>query len=249
MEDLRKEFAELKKKVEAVEKKDTWDKVKIITGILLPLAIVYVGQTFSSSQIAAENRSNEKIAVLQTDLADKQFEYQKQISSINSKVGQVGLVANFFDALLSEDPVRKKLAIKAVLIALKEEGPELVKIVEESDNTREIKTFAKATLDTRREELVEQLFSDEKADRINAYNDIVSGWKNDAEMVKEIVAYGKSHPSNKDGVYNSLITLSQMNKKVLSPYKEEIISFSESTERNGTNTKKKALLLRSRIEE
>ncbi|WP_299677963.1 hypothetical protein [uncultured Dokdonia sp.] len=238
MDDLREEFAELKRKVDAIGKKDTWDKVKIITGVLLPLAIVYIGQTFSSSQIAAESRFNEQ-----------QFEYQKQISNINSKVGQVGLVANFFDALLSDEPVRKKLAIKAVLIALKEDGPELVKIVQESDNTTEIKSFAKETLDTKREELVQQLFSDTKIERINAYNDIISGWKNDSEMVKEIVAYGNSHLSNKDGVYNSIITLSKMNKKVLSPYKDEIISFGESTEANGEKTKKQALELKSRIQQ
>lgn len=248
MADIEKEIQDLKEKVESYEKKDFWDKLKIVTGILLPLTIVYVGQTFTASQSAAENRSNEKIAELQRDLTDKQFEYQKQVSTINSKVGQVSLVANFFDALLSEDPVRKKLAIKAVLIALKDEGPELVKIVQESDNTNEIKSFAKATLGAKRLELVTLLFSDQKSERINAYNDIVSGWKNDSEMVKEIIAFGNSNLSNENGIYNSLVTLSHMNKTALAPYKDALNEFSKKAEANGPKTKERAEKLRSRIQ-
>lgn len=241
------DIQELKDKVGAFERKDIWDKLKIFTSILLPLAIVYIGQTYSSSQANASIRSDEKIAVLQGDLADKQFEYQKQISNINSKVGQVGLVANFFEALLSDDPKRKKLAIKAVLIALKEEGPELVKIVQESDDSNEIKSFAETTLDTKRIELLEQLFSETKVDRITAYNDIVSGWKNDTKMVKEIINYGESNLTNQDGVYNALITLSHMNKTVLSPYKDAIVEFSKLAEANGEKTKARAAKLRKRL--
>lgn len=96
MEDIKKELQELKEKVNSFEKKDVWDKVKIVVGILVPLAIVYVGHTFSAAQTAAENRSNEKIATLQRDLADKQFEYQMQISNINSKVGQVRISCQLF---------------------------------------------------------------------------------------------------------------------------------------------------------
>lgn len=247
MTDIEKEIQELKDKVNSFEKKDLWDKLKIVTGILLPLAIVHIGNAFTSSQTESENRSNEIIAELQRELSDKQFEYQKQISTINSKVGQVTLVANFFDALLSEDPVRKKLAIKAVLIALKDEGPELVKIIEESDDESDIKSFAQETLKAKRMELVELLFSKSKHERINAYNDIISGWKNDPEMIKEILDFGASNLSNQNGVYNSLITLLYMNKTALSPYKDAIIEYSNKTEANGTKTQERAKKLRLKI--
>jgi hypothetical protein len=157
------------------------------------------------------------------------------------------LVANFFEALLSDDPKRKKLAIKAVLIALKDEGPELVKIVEESEDASEIKSFAKTTLDAKRIDLLEQLFSETKAYRIQAYNDFVSGWKNDSKMAWEIVKYGKSHINNQDGVYNALVTLSHMNTAALSSYKEDILEFSKQAEANGEKTKERSNKLRSRL--
>ncbi|MDY8134084.1 hypothetical protein [Aquimarina sp. 2201CG5-10] len=249
IEDLNKEITTIKKKIDTKEKKDSWDKIKIITSILIPLAIAYAGHEFSSTQQKAEIHSNETIANLQNQLAEKQFEYQKEISSINSKVGQVGLVSEFFEALLSKEPVRKKLAIKAVLIVLKDEGPGLVKIVEESDEAEEIKSFAMSTLNSKRDELAHSLFSESKAERINAYNDITAGWKDDSKMAWEILKAGNADLANKNGVYNALVTLSSLDNKALEPYIEEIKEFSAKAEPNGEKTKGAAQKLRAELPE
>lgn len=218
------------------ERKDIWDKLKIASSILIPLAIAYAGHIFAIMQHKA-----------QIQLQKNQFEHQREISITNSKVGQVNLVSSFFEALLSDSPKRKKLAIQSILIALPEEGPQLVRVVSESDEELELKEFANKTLEVKRNQLVEGLFSDEKYVRLTSYQEIMAGWKNDQEIVALIIDFGEKNLSNKDGVYNALLTLSHLDKSTLSEYSDSITEFSKKAETNGERTKERAVQLRERL--
>src|SRR5436309_8266076 len=138
-------------------KKNRWDKLQVMSGLLIPLVIAY----FAFIQNKSNDENRKDAASIQLKLDSLQTDRQIAISKINSRVGQVNLVSNFFDALLSTDQSRKKLAIKAVLIALPEEGPDLVRIVSSSDDKDSIRTYAKTSLDTRRDLLINQMYSDE----------------------------------------------------------------------------------------
>ncbi|WP_353778391.1 hypothetical protein [Winogradskyella sp. 3972H.M.0a.05] len=220
------------------EKKDIWDKLKILSGILIPIAIAYAGHIFAVMQHKAE-----------MEIQNNQFDHQRQVSITNSKVGQVNLVSSFFEALLSDSPKRKKLAIQSILIALPEEGPQLVKVVSESDEEQELKEFANKTLKDKRNKLAEGLFSEDKSIRLSSYQEIMTGWKNDQEIVISIIDFGEQNLSNKDGIYNALVTLSHLNKATLLKYSSLITEFSKKAEVNGEKTKERAIKLRERIPE
>ena len=220
----------------STEKKDMWDKLKILSSILIPIAIAYAGHVFALMQHRAE-----------LQIQKNQFDHQRQVSITNSKVGQVNLVSSFFEALLSDSPKRKKLAIQSILIALPEEGPQLVKVVSESDEEDDLKEFAYKSLENKRSQLVEGLFSEDKSIRLSSYQEIMTGWKSDQEIVITIIDYGERNLSNKDGIYNALVTLSHLNKSTLLKYSTTITDFSKKAEVNGERTMERAIKLRERI--
>jgi hypothetical protein len=132
-------------------KKDGWDKFNILAGLLIPASIAFAGIFFSLSMKSAEIESSNLTA-----------ERQESIARINARVGQAQLVSSFLDSLLSQDPKRQRLAITAVLIAMPDKGPGLVKIVADTDPDseiqgffdREVQAFAVSALDQRRQALL-----------------------------------------------------------------------------------------------
>ena len=63
---------------------------------------------------------------------------------MSTRVSQAQLVSTFLNPLLSNDPDAQKLAIKALLIALPEEGPDLVQTLSSTTDDGDIKQFAEA---------------------------------------------------------------------------------------------------------
>ncbi len=136
LDKLAEDVAKLKNKG-----KDPWDKFQILAALLIPATIALVGSMVSTSLKEAEIASAQKAAA-----------GQEAVARVNARVGQASLVKSFMDALLSEEPRTRKLAIEAILIALPEDGPRLVKMVEETDPNAEVRIVAvSALLQPRRE--------------------------------------------------------------------------------------------------
>lgn len=127
LEKLTTDVAQLKKKG-----KDHWDKFQILAALLVPASIAVVGFLVSTSLKDAEIVSAAKVAA-----------GQEAIARINARVAQANLVKSFMDTLFSEEVRKRKLAIEAMLIALPEDGPRLVKIVSETDPDEDVRLFAK----------------------------------------------------------------------------------------------------------
>jgi hypothetical protein len=264
IEYLEKEIQEIK-----TERKDFWDILKVIGGLLVPAAIAFAGWQYSIAMKNAEIESATSIAKLQSDSADKiaqlqrdsadkivqlQLEFSREkadfdykISETNSRVSQAGLVSSFLEPLLSKDETKKKIAIEAVLIALPSEGPRLVKVIKETDTQGDVKKFAQDSLRNYREKLIVQFFSDEKSIRSDAYSRLQSSYQNDSSIIPELIEVGRQNPDNENAVYNALVFFSHMNKETLKPYVKEIEEYSIEVEGNGPKTKARAEKLRSRL--
>jgi hypothetical protein len=231
VEDLERDVSKLKKR-----KKDRWDKMQILIGLLIPIAVVYAGNRYAQSMKSAELQTQETIAEQQHDVAE-----------VNARVGQVAIISSFFDALLSDDPSRKKLATEAILIALPKEGPRLVKAVSQIDTSEVVRNFAVDALSNRRSDLVAQLFSESSVTRQEGYSALISGWGDDSSLIPELLQYARDDSTNLNGVFNTLVLLSHMQKQALVPHQEDIRVFSFEVEDNGDNTKQRAEKLRSRL--
>lgn len=239
---LEKEIREIKTKG-----KDFWDILKIAGGLLIPVAIAFVGWQYSNAMKNAEIKSATNIAQLQLEFSKQKADFDQKISETNSRVSQAGLVASFLEPLLSKDQTKKKLAIEAVLIALPSEGPRLVRVIQETDNQNDVKEFAQQSLKSYKENLIVQFFSDEKSIRSDAYSRLQSSYQNDSSIIPELIAAGRQNPDNLNAVYNALVFLSHMNKETLRPYVSEIEEYSREVEGNGEKTKARAEKLRSRL--
>ena len=229
--DLEKEIKALKNKG-----KDTWDIFQIIASLLIPASITFVGYYYSQSMKQAEIVSSENLA-----------NRQEAIAKTNARVGQVGVVSSFMEALLSKDAQKRKLAIRAVFIALPDDAPELVKIVSETDEDPSVVTFAKDSLNDRRLILVKQLFEDKAGSRISAANDLTNGWREDTKLVEILISYARQNKQNSNGIYNTMVVLTNLDIKALKPYEAELQNFSHEAESNGQMTKDLSEKLRTRL--
>ena len=250
MQDLS-EIDSLKKEIEVLKskkKKDFWDILQILLGTtLIPVAIAVAGYFFSSSLKSAEIRSNEYLTNMQVKLDSMQAIQEEKLARLSIKVNQANLVSNFFEALLSQDLLRKKLAIEAILIALPDEGPKLVQIVSISDPASAVQSFAQESLNKRRTKLVNEMFHPDKDVRINAYNELFHGWRDDPEIIPLLVESSKENMDNADGIYNTALLFNQLPVKSLEAFEQEINEFIEEAETVGPQTKKKTDQLQEKL--
>lgn len=218
--------------------KDLWDQVQIFGGLLIPLAIAYAGHRYAATQQATT-----------LQLEEQQSSREHEVAQVNARVGQAGLLVSILDALVGTDEKKKMLATEAVLIAVPEAGPALVRLVSTSDTSRVIRDHAKDALVRRREALIQGLFAETASQRGEAYNALMAGWADQSVIIPELLAAGRANRTNANGVNNVLILLSHMNQDALRPYTSEIAAFSREMEDAGIGprTAERAAVLRSRL--
>jgi len=218
------------------QKKDKWDIFNIFASLMIPASIAFAGYFFSTALKEAEIKSSEALAAR-----------QEQIAIINSKVGQAELISEFLDPLTGDNEQKKRVAIRGILIALPEEGPQIVGAVLESDPSEGIQEFARTELDRQREQLIQGVFSGEKPTRISATTELIRGWSRDPGLVPEIIAYGEQRLKNKSGVVNTLVILQNVDIQSLKDHQENVLGFIESAIPNGSQTAEHAEKVRARL--
>ncbi len=216
--------------------KDVWDVIQIIGAVLIPVAILVVGNQYSTAMKQMEIAASERAAT-----------QQNEVATANARVGQATVVASLLDALLSGDDKRVKLATEIVLVAMPDNGPALVQVLRQQGQSQETREYAAGALVRRREALIVGLFSEFSSKRQDAYSGLMSGWYNDSSLVPEVISHARENPANENGIYNSLVLLSHMNREALKPHVELVKSFSAEAETVGAKTAKRAQILRSRL--
>jgi len=207
--------------------RDFWDKFSIVASLLIPASITVAGYLYSEASKQAEIQSTERIAA------------QQQVSSqIQARVGQAQLISTFMEALLSDNPLRQKLAIEAVLVALPEEGPRLVAIVSK-DTSRpkaELAQVAQTSLDQRRSRLIDDAFSNDKATRIKATTELAQGWTSDDKLVPQLMNKAHENMANAAGLINSLVVLENVTPQLLVASKDDVRKVLDAARSKGPQT-------------
>jgi hypothetical protein len=199
------------------KKKDPWEKLQLLTPILIPVTIAFVGFYFT-------NRYNDN----QLQLQRFNDENQRAISFVNAGVAQSGLIKDLIQHLTSKDTSVQKIAIVTVLYAAPIPGKQIVDIlaVKGNDNTR---STASNALADKKMDLLQSLFSTQKGIRIVAANEIISSWTTDESLLTELIkkagnclSDGNSSPDCDDGVYNTIIVLPSFSRPLLLKHKQEL---------------------------
>ena len=134
---VNKRLSEVKESIEELKanKKDFWDVFDILASLLIPASITFFGFYYSNALKKTEIEREEKRATS-----------EQEIARINARVKQAELLSMFMEALVSPEPRKRTLAVRAILLALPEEGKALVAVLSESDPEPEVRNIAQESL-------------------------------------------------------------------------------------------------------
>jgi hypothetical protein len=76
----------------------------------------------------------------------------------------------------------------------------------------------------------------------------MKNYSNDPALVPELLSYARTRTDNEDGIYNTLVVLSHINRgERLRPYVDEIRQFAQSVESIGPRIKGRVAKLLDRL--
>jgi hypothetical protein len=237
---LEEKIQRLDKRIASLEKKgkDGWDKFQIVAALLIPASIALAGYYYSNSIKEAEIESGQRVA-----------EQQLATSRLSAKVGQAQLISSFMDALISENSQKQQLAIEAILLALPDEGPKLVSVVSQTSQNKDLRLFARTSLDQRRTDLIKDAFADDKARRISATQELARGWHSDPGIVGALLEMANTNPDNLDGVVNTLVLFEIIDRPILLNNEKAVQEFLRKARLNGQVSEMHAKRVESRFRE
>lgn len=95
--------------------------------------------------------------------------------------------------------------------------------------------------------LVQNLFGSTAAIRGAAYDELISRFSNDPELVPKLLAHAQAHPQNHNGVYNTLVVLSRLDHRALKSDVTAIRALAEKSRAIGPKTSDRADKLLARL--
>jgi len=219
------------------QQKDIWDRLTALATILVPAAIALAGHFIAQGLKQAELSSEERRA-----------QQSSAIAEANMKIAQAGLINTMMKSLTSQNPQERKLAVEAVLIALPEQGPILVRTIAQSDEDKTVQIAAKSSLEQRFTTLIRQLFADDARSRIDAASELIQGWRNEPNAVNVLIEFANQNIDNANGIYNTIVVLNEFSKIALDPHKEKLLKFAALAKTKGSKTEAKVMALIRRLD-
>jgi hypothetical protein len=221
---------------EAPNKKDVWDRLTAVATILVPAAIALAGHFIAQGLKQAEISSEERRA-----------EQSRSIAEANTKIAQASLINTMMKSLTSSNPQERKLAVEAVLIALPEQGPVLVRTIAQYDDDKTVQAAATTSLEQRVGALIRDVFSEDARVRIGAAQELIQGWRNEPNAVLALVDFATRNKENSNGVYNTVVVLSEFSMRALEAHKQRVLEFIKLAKATGSKTDAKATVLLKRL--
>jgi hypothetical protein len=234
--EIDKRLVELDKRVETAAKKDIWDRFTQIGPILITLAVAAGGWVVT-----------DMMKRMDVNATQRQMVIQENTSRMSTRVSQAQLVSTFLNPLLGNDPDAQKLAIKALLIALPEEGPDLVQTLSSTTDDTDIQKFAQSALDDRRSDLVDELFSADDDLRSGAQVELAHGWVRDPQLVTDVLTAARQDLANTPAINAALAVLYSIDVDLLNQHRQDIETLLSEGKGWDAGTKTLAEQLRSKL--
>lgn len=94
---------------------------------------------------------------------------------------------------------------------------------------------------------IEQLFASQAEKRGAAYEVLMTQFSQDPQLVPDLLRYAQQHLSNGNGVYNTLVVLSHIDKAALKTNEEAVRQFAEQARSVGPRTSERADKMLARL--
>jgi len=217
----------------------------------LELELLAKQAEFQEEKLKFQRSKRFSIAAIVSLLAVVISGLQVWVSIEQRKLSQAQTVQQYIPHLIREDT--RDLAITSLRKYFDDEYIIDVAEIYKSTNTlnrlansqdEKTKEQARLALDViakTRTELIQNIFGDDKAVRIQSANEILTNWKSDPLLVSDLIDYAKKHFDNVNGVYNAAVVLNSLNVSTLRANAGVIEEFSELINRTNRN-KTKSLL-------
>jgi hypothetical protein len=200
-----------------------------LIAVLIPAAIAlaghFIAQGISRAEIASEER---------------QAAQSRIVAEANTRIGQAELLNTFMQSLTSDNANERKIAIDAILIAMPDQGPAIVRGVARYDDDESVQEKAEASINDRLSRLVEALFAAEAAVRQQAAQELIQGWRTVPELIPALIAYARNHPANENGVYNTVVVFNALGRGPLMAHRDEVMAFLDEAKAIGPRTRRLA---------
>jgi len=224
---LEADVAELKKK-----RRDGWDIVQIIGGLLLPFAIAFAGYYYSLAMKRAEIAS-----------ADRHARADEEVARINSRLGQGGLVLQYLGELFNTDPKRRDVAAKTIQFALPEFGSSILYSLSQAPpGVAPAPEVVATALDQRRAALVENLFAPSGGQRNDAFEQLTSHeapWRKDPKLIDDLLNAARKHMGDPTGLRNVAVTFRDVSREITQPRRDDIFKLADEIMQANPNVSSK----------
>ena len=227
------ELKSLEERIEALERRKgrSWlDKrlvLEVLAKALVPIAIAFAGHHFSRVIARAHVEAAERLAERDVASARALKERDVAVSVQHSRAQQASVVNTFMQALLSENTRHRQLAISAVLIALPQDGPNLVDAIRTTEAGSPIARYAADALTRRRDDLIHGLFADSAEVRIAASHGLVQGWRSRADIVPVLLDSADNHSGDLHALQSTLGVLDALEPDVIRADASAVRAFAE----------------------
>lgn len=164
-----------------------WTRLPIVLSAVNPVLLVFIGYILNS------NIEQAKLEIQRNSAHVVDLKTAAETSSITARtrVDKVKVISDFINDLTGPDERRRRLALEAVFIALPDEAARLVKAVERLETgdkvTAKDVTAAKNALDYTRSRLVTEMFSEDRATRVDALHTLQRGWGDDGMVMSQLI--------------------------------------------------------------
>jgi DNA repair exonuclease SbcCD ATPase subunit len=98
-----------------------------------------------------------------------------------------------------------------------------------------------------RSSAIADLFSDQASMRIKAYSVLMDNYSTDPNLIPELLLFARKHLDNENGIYNTLVVLSHLDKKQTKPQVNEIKALAQQVEGKGPKIKERVDKLLNRL--
>jgi hypothetical protein len=227
------EAKSLEERIEALERRkgrswlDKRDVLEVLAKALIPIAIAFAGHHFSRVVARAHIEAAQLLKERDVASARELKERDIAVSMQHSRAQQASVVNTFMEALVSENTRHRQQAIKAVLIALPQDGPNLVDAIRATEAGSPIAQFAADALTERRDDLIHGLFADSADVRIDASNGLVQGWRSRADVVPVLLDSANRHTGDVHAIHNTLGVLDALDPDVIRADAHAVRDFAE----------------------
>lgn len=223
-------------------RKDVWDILSVIGGLLIPVAIFAVGQQYASRMAQAAIKSEEARSA-----------GSLSVSKVGARVSQASFLLSSVETLAGADGPKKRLAIQALLIAFPEDGERIVREVSETDSSPEIRQFALQSLSKQWESSIQRLFTADSLGKREAADKLLQEGRTDKTLVLALLESAQralndpQTPGRDGGIYAILVVLSEVNPEALAPYEADLRRLAERARPMGERTSNRVDILLRRL--